>query len=79
MVKGEFDDNALMKAFGQAGIGLFPAPTALAKEIVKQHGVRVVGTIDSVHERFYAISVERKIKHPAVIAIVEVARSRLFV
>lgn len=78
VVKGEFDDNALMKAFGQAGIGLFPAPTALEKEVVKQYGVRVVGKIESVHARFYAISVERKIKHPAVVAIAEVARSRLF-
>lgn len=77
-IKGEFDDNALMEAFGQAGIGLFPASTAIAREVATQYGVREVGRIDAVHERFYAISVERKIKHPAVMAMAEAARSRLF-
>ena len=77
-VRGEFEDHALLKAFGQAGIGLFPGPSAIEKEIAKQYGVRVIGRIDSIHERFYAISVERKIKHPAVVAIAETARGELF-
>ena len=77
-VRGEFEDHALLKAFGQAGIGLFPGPSAIEKEIAKQYGVRVIGRIDSIHERFYAISVERKIKHPAVVAIAETARGQLF-
>lgn len=77
-VRGEFEDHALLKAFGQAGIGLFPAPAAIEKEIARQYCVREIGRIDSVHERFYAISVERKIKHPAVIAIAETARGQLF-
>ncbi len=77
-VRGEFEDHALLKAFGQAGIGLFPAPAAIEKEIARQYGVREIGRIDSVHERFYAISVERKIKHPAVMAIAETARGQLF-
>jgi LysR family transcriptional activator of nhaA len=78
VVRGEFEDNALLKAFGQAGVGLFPAPAAIEKEIVKQYCVRVIGRIDTVRERFFAISVERKIKHPAVVAIVEAARAKLF-
>jgi LysR family transcriptional activator of nhaA len=77
-VVGEFEDSALLKVFGQAGRGLFPAPAAAAAEVRRQYGVRPLGTIESVRERFYAISVERKLKHPAVVAISEAARAVLF-
>ncbi len=77
-VVGEFEDRALLKAFGQAGVGIFPAPTAIEKEVQRQYGVSVVGRLESVRERFYAISVERKLRHPAVVAISEAARNRLF-
>jgi len=77
-IVGEFDDSALMKAFGQAGTGIFIAPTPIAAEVVKQYGVVVIGTTDDVQEQFYAISVERKITHPAVAAITETARKWLF-
>jgi LysR family transcriptional activator of nhaA len=77
-VVGEFDDSALMKTFGQAGIGAFAAPSAIEREVQSQYGVRVVGRVEAVRERFYAISVERRIKHPAVAAISEQARTRLF-
>ncbi len=77
-VVGEFDDSALMKAFGQTGTGVFIAPTPIADEVAKQYGVRIIGQTDSVREQFYAISVERKISHPAVAAITETAREWLF-
>jgi len=77
-IVGEFDDSALMKAFGQAGTGVFIAPTAIAAEVEKQYGVVVIGQTDDVREQFYAISVERKISHPAVVAITETAREWLF-
>ena len=77
-VFGEFEDSALLKVFGQAGVGLFAAPTVIEKEVQRQYGVRVVGRVDSVRERFYAISVEKKVKHPAVLAIADEARQRLF-
>jgi len=77
-IVGEFDDSALMKAFGQAGTGVFIAPTPIAVEVKKQYGVVVIGTTDEVREQFYAISVERKITHPAVAAITETAREWLF-
>ena len=77
-VVGEFDDSALMKALGQAGFGLFPAPSPIAREVCRQYGVRSLGTIESVRQRFYAITVDRKLKHPAVIAICEAARRKLF-
>lgn len=73
-VVGEFDDSALMKAFGQAGVGLFPAASVIAGEVRRQFGVRTVGEADSLRERFFAISVDRKLKHPAVVAISETAR-----
>jgi LysR family transcriptional activator of nhaA len=77
-VVGEFEDSALLKVFGQAGKGLFPAPAVIEDEVLEQYGVKLVGRVESVKERFYAISVERRIKHPAVLAISEAARERLF-
>lgn len=77
-VAGEFDDSALLKVFGQAGAGLFIAPSAIEAEVRKQYGVQLVGRIEPVRARFYAISVERRLKHPAVVAISEVARQKLF-
>jgi LysR family transcriptional activator of nhaA len=76
-IAGEFDDSALMKAFGQAGAGVFIAPSAIAQEVAKQYGVKVVGTTEDVREQFYAISIERRISHPAVAAITETAREWL--
>ena len=73
-IVGEFDDSALMKVFGQAGVGLFIAPTAIADEVVAHYGVEEVGQTDAVREQFFAISVERRISHPAVAAITESAR-----
>ena len=77
-VFGEFEDSALLKVFGQAGVGLFAAPTVIEKEVQRQYSVKVVGRLESVRERFYAISVEKKVKHPAVLAIADVARQKLF-
>lgn len=71
---GEFDDSALMNISGQAGLGAFPAPTALARELSREYNVKAVGTLDTVRMRFYVISPERRIKHPAVIAISEGGR-----
>lgn len=68
-VVGEFDDNALLNTFGQRGLGLFPAPSALTSDVRKQFGAVPVGELAQVREQFYAISNERKIKHPAVDAI----------
>ncbi|WP_332672873.1 transcriptional activator NhaR [Aromatoleum sp.] len=68
-IVGEFDDSALMKAFGERGVGVFPATTLIADEICHQHGVRRLGEADGVREAYYAISVERRISHPATLAI----------
>jgi LysR family transcriptional regulator, transcriptional activator of nhaA len=78
VVVAELDDLALASAFGEAGKGVFAAPDVLAKEIRKRHGVQLVGRAPAVRQRFYAISVERKIKHPGVAAICEVARKHIF-
>ncbi|HEC17652.1 MAG TPA: transcriptional activator NhaR [Sedimenticola sp.] len=77
-IMGEFDDSALMKAFGKAGAGVFIAPTPIAEEVEKQYEVTAIGQTDEVRDHFYAISVERKISHPAVAAITEMAREWLF-
>jgi len=77
-VVGEFEDSALMKVFGQRGAGLFPGPSVIEREICRQYAARVVGRLTAVRERFYAISAQRKISHPAVQAITERARKELF-
>jgi LysR family transcriptional activator of nhaA len=77
-IVADFGDSALLTAFGQSGVGLFPVPAVVAKEVCKQYGVRIVGRIPEVHERFYAISAERRLKHPAVVAISSAARERVF-
>jgi LysR family transcriptional activator of nhaA len=77
-IVAEFKDRALMTTFGQAGAGVFAAPTAIEKEMREQYRVVFVGRIDSVVERFYAISAERRLKHPAVVTISEAAREKLF-
>jgi len=77
-VVGEFDDSTLIKVFGQAGSGLFAAPSIIEASVRSQYGVSIVGRLDKVRERFYAISAERRLKHPGVIAITESARRELF-
>lgn len=77
-VIGEFDDSALLKVFGQAGIGAFAGPSVISREIVRQYRVKVVGRADGPTERFFAISGERRLKHPGVVAISAAARSELF-
>jgi LysR family transcriptional activator of nhaA len=76
-IVGEFDDSALMKVFGQAGIGVFIAPSAIADEVASHYGVQIIGKTEEVREQFYAISVERRLSHPAVVAITETARAWL--
>jgi LysR family transcriptional activator of nhaA len=77
-IVAEFEDSALLKVFGQGGAGLFVVPTVVATRVRTQFRVRTVGRIEEVRERFYAISVERKVRNPAVQAIADAARSRLF-
>lgn len=77
-VVGEFDDNALLNTFGRNGLGLFPADSALAKDVREQFGAVPVGALSSVKEQFYAISNERKIKHPAVEAILGAIHGKAF-
>lgn len=73
-VVGTFDDSALLDVFGQAGAGLFAMPSAIEAEVKRQYKVRVVGRLAAVRQRFYAITVERKLRNPAVLAISERAR-----
>lgn len=73
----EFEDSALLEAFGADGAGIFPAPSVVSKEVIRQHGVELIGEVSDVRERFYAISVARRLDHPAVVAISD-ARQQLF-
>jgi LysR family transcriptional regulator, transcriptional activator of nhaA len=77
-VVGEFEDTALMKAFGQGVGAAFPAPAAIAPDICRMYGVRMVGQTSAVRERYYALSVERRLKHPGVLALTTAARQDLF-
>jgi LysR family transcriptional activator of nhaA len=74
---GEFEDSATLKAFGQEGHGLFPGSTVVEKEICRQYQVQVVGRLNSVKQKFYAITVERRLKHPAVVKLFNAARREI--
>jgi LysR family transcriptional activator of nhaA len=76
-IVGEFKDSALLKTFGEAGAGLFAGPATIAKEIKRQYGAVMIGQLEGIVERFYAISLERRLKNPAVVAISESAHSAL--
>src|SRR5215469_7251162 len=76
-ITGEFQDYALLRAFGQAGRGIFPIPSVFAKQL-RQDSLQPIGQTEDIRNHFYAISAERKLKHPAVVAICDTARQRLF-
>lgn len=78
LIRAEFDDSALLEVFGQAGEGLFAAPFVIKDEVCRQHQLEIVGEIPSIHQPFYAISAERRLRHPAVLAISHTARKDLF-
>jgi LysR family transcriptional activator of nhaA len=78
IVVGQFEDFALLRRFGETGAGMFAVPSVLERQFCRERKLRVLGRADAVRNRFYAISVERKLKHPAVVAICETARHELF-
>ncbi|HTR65440.1 MAG TPA: transcriptional activator NhaR [Terriglobales bacterium] len=75
-VAGEFQDHALLRAFGQEGLGVFPVPSVFERQIKRQDSLQQIGRTEDVRSRFYAISVEKKLKHPAVLAICDAASGR---
>lgn len=77
-VMAEIEDSAVLKEFGRNGLGLFVVPTAIEDEVRRQHGVRTAGHIEAIRERFYAITVERKVSNPAVLAVTQAARRDVF-
>lgn len=77
-VAGEFEDSALMNAFGQAGVGVFLAPSAIETQLRRQYDVEPIGRTGRVTQSFYAISAERRLRHPAVLAIRDAARGEIF-
>ncbi|ATQ74217.1 transcriptional activator NhaR [Massilia violaceinigra] len=77
-VVGEFDDSAMIKAFGQSGAGVFFAPTVIARQVSDQYRVVPLGRVDSLVEQVYAITTERRMSHPATLAISTMARNTLF-
>ncbi|MCC6764795.1 MAG: transcriptional activator NhaR [Deltaproteobacteria bacterium] len=76
-VVGEFEDSALMQAFGREGVGIVPVPSVVERAVARQYGMRVIARLPDVRERFYAISAERRLKHPAVVAISSAAKRGL--
>lgn len=77
-IVGEFEDSALMMVFGDAAGCVFPAPAAIADDVARVYGGRLVGRADAVRERYYVISAERRLKHPGVLAMTDVAREEIF-
>jgi LysR family transcriptional activator of nhaA len=77
-VRGEFGDSDLFEVFGSVGTGLFAIPSVVEESVLQQHPVKILGRINTIKERFFAISVERRLKHSALVAITNAARERLF-
>jgi len=77
-IVAEFQDTALAKAFGQAGLGIFAAPTVVDEDVRREFAVQRIAQVDAHATRYYAISVERRFKHPAVLAILRAAREKIF-
>lgn len=77
MIVAQFDDSAMMKEFGSGGAGVFPIPTAVVPQVCRQYSVGLLGTLDDVHANYYAITAQRKLTHPVVVAISEAAPSIL--
>ncbi len=77
-IRAEFHDSALLKVFGSDGAGMFFGPTIIEEEICSEYNVEVVGRTDEILESFYAITVERKVRHPVALAITQTAREKLF-
>lgn len=77
-IRAEFHDSALLKVFGRDGAGLFTGPTIIEDEICQEYNVEIVGRTDEILESFYAITVERKVRHPIALAITQTAREKLF-
>lgn len=78
LIAGEFDDTALIKVFGRRGHGVFFAPTAIEEDLLQQGDVQVLGRTTEVVQRAYAITVERRLRHPAAVALAEGAKKDLF-
>ncbi len=77
-IVGEFDDSALMKVFGQAGVGIFMGSSVIAAEVARQYSVVTIGTIEEVRDSYYAISAERRFDHPAILKIIDSAKQKSF-
>ncbi len=77
-IAGEFEDSALLTAFGQAGVGVFISPTVIESDTTRQYDVEPIGRSDQIRERLFAISAERRLRHPAVVAISQAARLEMF-
>lgn len=77
-ILGEFEDYALLRAFGETGVGVFPLPSIVESKLRRQGGLSTIGVTSEVRTQFYAISAERKLQHPAVLAIRNTARQELF-
>ena len=77
-ILAEFEDRALMKAFGEGGSGIFTSPTAVEQDVLQKYGVEIIGKTDDISERFYLISAQRHINNPAISLINKTARNSLF-
>ncbi len=75
LIAGEFEDYALLREFARAGRGVAPVPSVLRNQLRQESGLRELGVARKVRGEFYAISMERNIKHPAVLALCKQAEA----
>jgi LysR family transcriptional activator of nhaA len=77
-IVGEFEDSALLKVFGQSALGVFPAASVISNEVKRQYQVLALGELEGVRERYYAISMQRRLKDPSILAMTSEARAKVF-
>jgi LysR family transcriptional activator of nhaA len=73
-VRGEFEDSTVVKVFGEAGLGIFFVPAMIQKEVQRNYRCEVIGQLDNVDSKFYAVAPHRRIRNPATMAVIESAR-----
>ena len=78
LIVGEFEDSALAAVFSEAAVGAFASPTPTEAQVKRQYGLSVLGRAKDITASYYAISLDRRLKHPAVVAISEFAHRSVF-
>lgn len=77
-VVAEFDDSALMKVFGQNGLGVFVAPSIIEDDVIQKYDTKLLGRVASIRDTFYLISTKKRLSNEMIRELVQSAKEFLF-